>query len=72
MSRTPYSPELREKIAKEYFEGNASSIELANKYNIPSDNTVRVWAQNIENKEYLLLLKNKEMLIILLDLKPCA
>ena len=45
MSRTPYSPELREKIAKEYLEGNASSIELANKYNIPSDNTVRVWAQ---------------------------
>ena len=45
MSKSPYTTELREKIAKEYLAGNASSIELANKYNIPSDNTVRVWAQ---------------------------
>ena len=45
MYKSPYTTELREKIAKEYLAGNASSIELANKYNIPSDNTVRVWAQ---------------------------
>ena len=45
MSKSPYTPELREKIAKEYLAGNISSIELARKYNIPSDTTVRVWAQ---------------------------
>lgn len=50
MSKSPYTPELREKIAKEYLEGNASSIELANKYNIPSDKTVRVWAQKYKEQ----------------------
>ena len=50
MSKSPYTPELREKIAREYLEGNASSIELANKYNIPSDKTVRVWAQKYKEQ----------------------
>ena len=50
MSKSPYTPELREKIAKEYLEGVASSIELANTYNIPSDKTVRVWAQKYKEQ----------------------
>ena len=50
MSKSPYTPELREKIAREYLEGNASSIELANKYKIPSDKTVRVWAQKYKGQ----------------------
>ena len=50
MSKSPYTPELREKIAREYLEGNASSIELANKYKIPSDKTVRVWAQKYKEQ----------------------
>ena len=50
MSKSPYTPELREKIAKEYLAGDASSVELANKYNIPSDNTIRVWAQKYKEQ----------------------
>ena len=50
MSKSPYTPELKEKIAKEYLEGVASSIELANTYNIPSDKTVRVWAQKYKEQ----------------------
>ncbi len=50
MSKSPYTPELREKIAKEYLAGHASSKELANKYNIPSNTTVRVWAQKYKEQ----------------------
>lgn len=50
MSKSPYTPELREKIAKEYLAGDASSVELANKYNIPSDNTIRVWARKYKEQ----------------------
>lgn len=50
MAKSPYTPELREKIAKEYLAGYASSIELANKYNIPSDTTVRMWAQKYKEQ----------------------
>ena len=50
MSKSPYTPELREKIAMEYLEGYASSIELANRYNIPSDKTVRAWAQKYKEQ----------------------
>ena len=32
MSKSPYTIELREKIAKEYLAGDASSVELANKF----------------------------------------
>lgn len=50
MSKSPYTPELREKIAKEYLAGYASSVELANKYNIPSAKTIRVWAQKYKEQ----------------------
>ena len=50
MSKSPYSPELREKIAKEYLAGDVSAYELADKYNIPSDNTIRVWAQKYKEQ----------------------
>ena len=69
MGKSPYSPELREKIAKEYLAGAASSGEIANKYNIPSDKLFVFGHRNIKNKEYSLLLKGAEMLAILLNLK---
>ena len=50
MAKSPYTPELRKEIAKEYLAGNASSIELANKYNISSSRTVRVWAQKYKEQ----------------------
>ena len=50
MSKSPYTIELREKIAKEYLAGDASSVELANKYNIPSAKTIRVWAQKYKEQ----------------------
>ena len=50
MAKSPYTPELREEIAKEYLAGNASSVELANKYNISSDKIVRVWAQKYKEQ----------------------
>jgi transposase-like protein len=50
MAKSPYTPELREKIAMEYLAGVASSGVLANKYNIPSDKTVRTWAQKYEEQ----------------------
>ena len=50
MSKSPYTPELREKIAKEYLAGDVSSAELANKYNIPSAKTVRIWAQKYKEQ----------------------
>jgi transposase-like protein len=50
MAKSPYTPELREKVAKEYLAGVASSGELANKYNIPSHKTVRTWAQKYKEQ----------------------
>ena len=50
MSKSPYTIELREKIAKEYLAGDASYVELANKYNIPSAKTIRVWAQKYKEQ----------------------
>ena len=59
MSKSPYTPELREKIAKEYLAGNISSIELARKYNIPSDTTVRVWAQKYKEQGIAAFIKGQ-------------
>ena len=59
MSKSPYTPELREKIAKEYLAGNISSIELARKYNIPSDTTVRVWAQKYKEQGLAAFIKGQ-------------
>lgn len=49
MAKSPYTPELREKISKEYLTGYISSYELANKYNIDSC-TVRRWAQKYKEQ----------------------
>ena len=50
MSKSPYTIELKEQIAKEYLDGSASSYELANKYNIPSAKTILVWAQKYKEQ----------------------
>ena len=50
MAKSPYTLELREKIAKEYLAGDASSIELAKKYNIPSDTIIRVWSRKYKEQ----------------------
>ena len=59
MSKSPYSPELREKIAKEYLAGEGSSIELANKYNIPSSKVIRVWAQKYKEQGMFAFVKGQ-------------
>lgn len=41
-----YSPELKEKILKEYFEQGINSYSLSKKYNV-SDNTIRNWARKV-------------------------
>jgi len=52
----PYSKEFKEKVIKEYLEGKGSLIDLAVKYSIPSDETVRQWVsrynKHIELKDY--------------------
>jgi len=51
-----YSKEFKEKVVKEYLEGKGSLIDLAVKYSIPSDETVRQWVsrynKHIELKDY--------------------
>ncbi|MBQ6475716.1 MAG: transposase [Clostridia bacterium] len=44
MSRSPFSPEERARIAQEYLDGKGSSYKIARKYGIHND-TVRQWAQ---------------------------
>ena len=59
MGKSPYSPELRIKIVKECLAGEGSSIELSNKYNIPSSKTIRVWAQKYEQQGMFALVNKK-------------
>ena len=59
MYNSPYTPELREKIAKEYLAGYAGSYELANKYGIPSAKTIRVWAQKYKEQGNSAFIKEK-------------
>ena len=59
MGKSPYSPELRIKIVKECLAGEGSSIELSNKYNIPSSKTIRVWAQKYEQQGMLVFIKGQ-------------
>lgn len=59
MAKSPYSPALREKIAKEYLAGDTSSVELANKYNIPSDKTIRVWSQKYKEQGLSAFIKDE-------------
>ena len=44
MSKSPYSPEERARIAQKYLDGKESSLELARKYGV-NERTVRRWAQ---------------------------
>ena len=42
MSKSPYTPEFRAKVAQEYLDGNCSRKYLSEKYNIPGS-TIRDW-----------------------------
>ena len=44
MSRSPFSPEERARIAQEYLDGKGSSYEIAREYGIHNE-TVRQWAR---------------------------
>ena len=59
MGKSPYSLELRIKIVKEYLAGEGSSIELSNKYNIPSSKTIRVCAQKYKQQGMLAFIKGQ-------------
>ena len=44
-----YSKEFKEKVVKEYLEGKGSFMDLAVKYNIPSNCTVGQWVSSYNN-----------------------
>ena len=44
-----YSKEFKEKVVREYLTGRGSFKDLAVKYNIPSDETIRQWVSSYNN-----------------------
>ncbi|EFA90289.1 transposase [Peptoniphilus lacrimalis DNF00528] len=49
---TKYKTEFKMKVVKEYLEGNISYRELAKKYSIPDNYTVRTWVNAYEFQGY--------------------
>ena len=52
MAKSPHTPEWRVKVAKEYINGKASSLDIAKRYGI-NDKTVRRWAQRYQKQGIL-------------------